>query len=166
LYPLLIAPETEGCNRLSQDWTQALLWAHVLANRRNQMTFRIGRKRAAALIVAVFLACGAIAAAQGKVDVTGNWVLEVMTQAGGTTMPTITLKQDGEKLTGHYSSQTLGEANITGTIKGQQIEFGFSTEVQGFALQVRYTGTVNGNTMTGKISLGELGDGTFTGKKQ
>jgi hypothetical protein len=100
------------------------------------------------------------------VDVTGNWVLEVMTQAGGTTMPTVTLKQDGEKLTGHYSSQTLGEANITGTIKGQQIEFGFSTEVQGFALQVRYTGTVNGNTMTGKISLGELGDGTFTGKKQ
>jgi hypothetical protein len=30
---LLIAPETEGCNRLSQDWTQAPLWAHVLANR-------------------------------------------------------------------------------------------------------------------------------------
>jgi hypothetical protein len=130
------------------------------------MTFRIGRKRAATLIVAVVLACGVIATAQGKVDVTGNWVLEVMTQAGGTTMPTVTLKQDGEKLTGHYSSQTLGEANITGTIKGQQIDFGFSTEVQGFALQVRYTGTVNGNTMTGKISLGELGDGTFTGKKQ
>ena len=55
---------------------------------------------------------------------------------------------------------------MTGTIKGQQIEFGFGAEVQGFALQVRYTGTVDGNTMKGKISLGELGDGTFTGKKQ
>ena len=65
-----------------------------------------------------------------------------------------------------FSVMTLGEANIIGTIKGQQIDFGFSTEVQGFVLQVRYTGTVNGNTMTRKISHTELGDGTFTGKKQ
>jgi hypothetical protein len=89
-----------------------------------------------------------------------------MTQAGGTTTPTVTLKQDGEKLTGHYSSESLGEAEITGTVKGQQIEFGFNADVQGFALQVRYTGTVTRDTMSGKISLGELGDGTFTGKKK
>jgi hypothetical protein len=56
--------------------------------------------------------------------------------------------------------------DVTGTVKGQQIEFGFNTSVQGFALQVRYTGTVEGNQMKGKISLGELGDGTFTGKKE
>src|SRR5262244_1471837 len=104
------------------------------------MTFRIGRKRAAALIVAVFLACGAIATAQGKVDVTGNWVLEVMTQAGGTTMPTVTLKQDGEKLTGHYSSQTLGEADLTGTVKGNEIKFSFNADLQGQAVPVVYTG--------------------------
>jgi len=73
------------------------------------MTFRIGRKRTAALIVAVFLGCGAIATAQGKVDVTGNWVLEVMTQAGGTTMPTVTLKQDGEKLTGLFFTNSRRE---------------------------------------------------------
>jgi hypothetical protein len=115
---------------------------------------------------AILLTGSAVLSAQGKVDVTGHWVLEVMTQAGGTTMPTVTLRQDGEKLTGHYSSQTLGEAEVTGTVKGQQIEFGFNAEVQGFGLQVRYTGTVTGDTMKGKISLGELGDGTFTGKKQ
>lgn len=80
-------------------------------------------------------------------------------------MPTVTLKQDNEKVTGHYSSQALGEADVTGTIKGQQIEFGFNVEVQGFPLQVHYTGTVKGDTMKGKVSLGELGDGTFTGKR-
>ena len=116
--------------------------------------------------VAALMAVSAILQAQSKTDVTGKWALEVMTQAGGTTMPEVTLKQEGEKLTGHYTSQALGEANITGTIKGQQIEFSFNVEVQGFALKVRYTGTVEGTTMKGAISLGELGDGVFTGKKQ
>ena len=118
------------------------------------------------LTIIVLLSASAALMAQTKVDVTGKWALEVKTEAGGTTMPDVTLKQDGEKLTGHYSSQTLGEAEVTGTVKGQQIEFGFNAQVQAFALQVRYTGTVDGNSMKGKISLGELGDGTFTGKKQ
>ena len=129
------------------------------------MTFL--RKRAiTAAAMAIFLAGSAMLTAQDKANVTGKWVLEVMTQAGGTTMPTVTLKQDGEKLTGHYSSLTLGEAEVTGTVKGQQIEFAFDAGVQGISLHVIYTGTVKGDTMSGKISLGELGDGTFTGKKQ
>ena len=118
------------------------------------------------LTVAAMLVGVPILFSQTKTDATGKWNLEVMTQAGGTTMPSVTLKQEGEKLTGRYTSEALGEADVTGTVKGQQIEFSFNVEVQGFALQVRYTGTIDGNTMKGKISLGELGDGTFTGKKQ
>jgi len=120
----------------------------------------------ASICVAVLLGASGVLAAQGKVDVAGKWNLEVKTQAGGITTPSVTLKQDGEKLSGHYSSVTLGEAEVTGTLKGQQIEFSFNADVQGFALHVQYTGTVKGDTMDGKISLGELGDGTFTGKKQ
>src|SRR5262245_28854241 len=130
------------------------------------MRFRNMRVGMAIIAIAAMFAGGAMLAAQSKVNVTGKWALEVTTQAGGTTMPSVVLKQDGEKLTGHYSSMSLGEADVTGTIKGQQIEFGFNAEVQGFALHVRYTGTVEGDTMKGAISLGELGDGTFTGKKQ
>jgi hypothetical protein len=128
---------------------------------------RFFEKRAiAAIAMVVFLAGNTMLPAQDKVDVTGKWVLEVNTQAGGTTMPTITLKQEGEKLTGHYSSLTLGEAEVTGTVKGQQVEFAFDAAAQGVTLHVVYTATVKGNTMSGKISLGEFGDGTFTGKKQ
>jgi hypothetical protein len=116
--------------------------------------------------MAILLAGSVMLMAQDKANVTGKWALEVMTEAGGTTMPTVTLKQDGEKLTGHYSSLTLGEADVTGTVKGQQIEFAFDASAQGFALHVVYTATVKGDTMSGKISLGELGGGTFTGKKQ
>src|SRR6266545_751331 len=78
-----------------------------------------------------------IAAAQSsKVDVTGKWALTVTTEAGGTTTPSVTLKQDGEKLTGHYSSASLGEADLTGTVKGQQLDFGFTANAQGTSVEV------------------------------
>ena len=115
-------------------------------------------------LVAVVLA--QVAGAQAKVDVTGQWVLSVDT-AAGTGTPTVTFKQDGEKLTGHYSSQTLGEADFTGSVKGQAITFSFSVDAQGTALDVVYSGTIeSANAMKGKVVLGVLGDGTWTGKRQ
>jgi hypothetical protein len=48
----------------------------------------------------------------GPLTISGTWTFDVVTDAG-TGTPTVTLKQDGEKLTGHYSSQTLGEADLT-----------------------------------------------------
>ncbi len=106
------------------------------------------------------------AAAQDKpVDVSGNWALTVETSAG-TGNPTVEFKQDGETLTGNYSSQVFGEQKVTGTIKGNAITFGFTTSFQGSTVTVTYTGTVDPSTMKGKVTLGELGEGTFTGKKK
>jgi hypothetical protein len=100
-----------------------------------------------------------------KVDVTGKWVFAVETGAG-TGTPTMTFKQDGEKLTGHYSGQ-LGEAELTGTVKGQEISFKFTVDVQGQTLNAIYTGTVDGkDSMKGKVDLVGLGEGTFTAKRQ
>ena len=123
--------------------------------------------KVAAAAFAVIAAAGGSVAAQSKVDVTGKWELEVTTDVGGTTTPNVTLKQDGEKLTGHYSSATLGEAEVTGSIKGQQITFSLTADAGGQAVEVTYTGTVEGkDAMKGTISLGGLGGGTFTGKRQ
>src|SRR6266704_909742 len=66
-----------------------------------------------------------------KVDVTGNWIFTVETSAGSGT-PKFTFKQDGEKLTGHYSGQ-LGEAELTGSVKSNAITFKFMGDVQGTA---------------------------------
>jgi hypothetical protein len=120
----------------------------------------------AAVVVGALIVSGWTAGAQGKVDVTGKWMLEVNTEAGGTTTPSVTLKQDGEKLTGRYSSATLGDADVTGTIKGQNITFSLTGNAQGQSIQVTYTGTVEGSSMKGKIDLAGVGGGTFTGKKQ
>ena len=120
-----------------------------------------------AALAALAVLCGTIgvAAQAAKVDVTGKWVFNVETAAGAGT-PTMTFKQDGEKLTGHYSGQ-LGEADLTGTVKGEAIEFKFTVDVQGQQLNAVYSGTVDGkDSMKGKVDLVGLGEGTFTAKKQ
>ena len=115
--------------------------------------------------VAVVLSMDVISAQSTKVDVTGVWLFTVMSELG-TGTPTVTFKQEGEKLTGHYSSQLVGEADLTGTVKGQAIEFVISAELQGTKLEFKYTGTVEGKEMKGKLSAGDLGGGTFTGKRR
>ena len=118
----------------------------------------------AAIVVFVATSVGAQDAA--KVDVTGKWLFDVETGAGSG-MPTITFKQDGEKLTGHYSSMQLGEADLTGSVKGREIAFNFTANVLDMPIPVSYTGTIESkDAMKGKVVLAGLGDGTFTGKRQ
>ena len=121
--------------------------------------------RAIAVAVAVVFGATALAAQAAKTDVTGKWAFAVETSAGSGT-PTITLKQDGEKLTGHYSGQ-LGETDLTGTVKGQEISFKFSVDAQGNMLDFVYTGTIESkDALKGKVSIVGLGEGTFTAKRQ
>jgi hypothetical protein len=124
---------------------------------------------AAAMAIAwACLAGTSVAQAQqpAKIDVTGAWAFEVQTEAG-TGTPQVTFKQDGEKLTGHYSSSVLGEAELAGTVKGPAIEFTVAANVQGNAISVTFTGTVDdANSMKGKVSFAGFGEGSFTGKRK
>jgi hypothetical protein len=124
---------------------------------------------AAIILLAMAVTLPARAQATGAqekpADVAGTWAITV--EIGGNTgTPTLTLKQDGETLTGTYSSQVFGEQKVTGSIKGNSITFGFSASLEGTNVKVTYTGTVDKATMKGKVTLGELGEGTFTAKKQ
>ena len=121
---------------------------------------------AAAMIVTACLAVTAAQTAPAKVDVTGIWAFEVQTE-NGTGTPQLTFKQEGEKLTGHYSSQMLGEAELTGTVKGSAIEFVVAANVQGNAIELSFVGTIeNKDSMKGKVSFAGMGEGTFTGKRK
>ena len=121
---------------------------------------------AAAMVGTAFLAVTAAQTAPAKIDVTGTWAFEVQTD-NGTGTPQLTFKQDGEKLTGHYSSQFLGEAELSGTVKGQAIEFVVAANVQGNAVELSFVGTIEGkDAMKGKVSLAGMGEGTFTGKRK
>ena len=54
---------------------------------------------------------------------------------------------------------------LTGTIK--DAEFTFSVEIgTEQKVTVVYTGTVDKDSVKGSVTLGELGEGTFTGKRK
>jgi hypothetical protein len=81
------------------------------------MQHKLSRVVAATMIMTI-LGGGIVVTAQKKINVTGKWLFQVDTSAGSGT-PTVTLKQDDETLTGHYSSTNLGEAELTFTGKRQ-----------------------------------------------
>jgi hypothetical protein len=117
----------------------------------------------AVVVLAVGLLVPARLGAQAT-NVTGEWLFNVQTDQGGGT-PTITFKQDGEKLTGKYAGQ-LGSADLTGTVKGNAIHFTFTVDAGGQQAPVTYDGTVEKNTMKGKLDIGGMVTGTFTATKK
>jgi hypothetical protein len=94
---------------------------------------------------------------------TGTWAFEVHHSAG-TSTPSVTITQTGEKLSGKYVG-SYGESELTGSIKGT--EFRFSVEIgTEQKVTVVYTGTLDGDTVKGAMTMGEMGEGTFTGKRK
>jgi hypothetical protein len=115
---------------------------------------------------AALLAIAAVTVAQlaAAADVTGTWIMAVETSAGSGS-PTFVLVQKGDALSGSYKGQ-LGEAQVTGTVKGDDVTIEYKVDGQAGSLAVKYSGKTDGKTMSGKVSLGQLGEGTFTGTKQ
>ena len=113
------------------------------------------------LILLTLLGCSALFGA----DITGAWDFAVET-AQGSGNPAFTFKQDGEKLTGTYSG-IFGKAEVAGTVKGDAVEFAFAVSGQGQTAKMRYTGKIESPTkMKGDVSLGDLGNGTWTATKK
>ena len=98
-----------------------------------------------------------------KIDVTGTWTFTVET-AMGTGSPTFKFKQDGENLTGHYAG-AFGEAELTGTVKGNEITYSFKATIQDGDVTLIYSGTATKDSITGKVKS-DLGEGTFTARRQ
>jgi hypothetical protein len=118
------------------------------------------------LLVAMVLAV-ASAEVGAQTNLTGAWTMSVTTDAGGTTTPSLTLEQNGNALTGHYTSETLGEADVTGTVEGDRVSINFTASLGGQDVPVSYVGTLGADgVITGTIDLaGGLATGTFTARR-
>jgi len=108
-------------------------------------------------VLAIALACAALAT-----DISGSWEFAVETSQGSGT-PSFEFKQEGDKLSGTYSGQ-FGTAKLSGTVKGDQVEFTFTISNVGTA---RYKGTIEGpSSIKGKVEYGDVAEGTFAAKKK
>ena len=94
------------------------------------------------LLICMFAIAG-LALAQAKVD--GKWTAEI--QGGrGTQMVTITLKNDGGKLTGTVEGGRGGAIPIEdGSVSGNTIKFKQKQMGRGGEIILNYTGTLSGD---------------------
>ena len=117
------------------------------------------------LATAIMIALAGAVEASAQTNLSSAWTFTVDLN-GSITYPAVTLVQDGETLTGHYSSEGLGENDITGTVDGSEIKIMFTADLQGMPVDVLYTGTIDEEGMiSGTLDLGGLAQGTFTAVK-
>ena len=98
---------------------------------------------------------------------TGTW--KWTTEFGGKTREsTLKLKLDGDKLTGVYvGGQSNTETPIEdATIKGDEISFKVTRERDGQKTTTKYSGTLKGDTITGKSQRAEAEARDWLAKRQ
>ena len=113
------------------------------------------------LAFCVVLALGGIttvAAEDKAASATGTWTWTLPGRNGGAERKmTLTLTQDGEKLTGKLSSpgRDGGEARETeiseGSVKGADVTFSVTREFNGTKMTSKYSGKLTADAITGKI---------------
>jgi hypothetical protein len=107
------------------------------------------------------------------IDLTGDWEMTSETPRGEITQ-TIHIEQDGEKLTltmtggmGRGGGQGGGgEITAEGTISGNKVEWSFTRNTPRGDFTIKYTGTVEGDTMSGEVDRGQRGTTPWNAKRK
>ena len=99
-----------------------------------------------------------------QANVSGRWDVDIRYAAGAATH-TIHLQQDGNRLGGIHRGD-FQTRDISGAISGDRVTLAsIVTERHGDSLVYRFSGTVNGGSMTGSLDLGEYLAATWTARK-
>ncbi len=117
------------------------------------------------LLAALLWPLATAAAQQSTRDVTGKWAFAVTTE-NGTGYPTVTLKQDGDKVTGTYESSRLGLRPLDGTLKGDTLRLTMKAASDGMP-DFTFVGLlVDKDNVKGSMEMGGMGSASFTGKRE
>ena len=99
-------------------------------------------------------------------NVAGKWAV-TLEMSMGTATPALDLKQDGAKITGTYTGR-YGTFELQGSLKGHVIVFSFTMSAEGQAVTMSFEGEVSSDaqSMKGTASLADMGDATWSAKRQ
>jgi len=135
------------------------VWAS--SNREPIWVYDNGMRTAPRLVLVLlvaFLASLAGSAEPAKVDGKWNVLLQLETITGH---PVLTLKQNGEKLTGTYEGR-YGPSPLEGEIKENRIAFAVTFTAEGSKTTGVFQGTVDGASMGGSVEFEGAGNGTWS----
>ncbi len=123
-------------------------------------------KMVAAMVIIV--ACGAAIASAA--DPNGTWKWSFTTQGGQEFELSVTLKADGEKLTGQLTLPMGDNVDIKdGTFENDEVSFTTELERDGVVRKAKYKGKVDGDTIKGKTERernGEIVSRDWEAKRQ
>lgn len=131
------------------------------------------RHRVALLcLIVLALVSSPLSAAQAPspkaLDVTGKWGV-VLELSIGTSNPSLVLKQDGNKVTGTYTSTRYGESKLTGTINDKRVlTFTVALSAEGTDVTMLFTGEVSADGQLvekGVVNIEGLGEGAWAANK-
>jgi hypothetical protein len=121
---------------------------------------RTGRLVILSILVCTFVLVAPALLAGHHVD--GTWILSVSLGDGQGGDATFELAEnEAGRITGTYSG-AVGQAEVTGTVNGNEVELSFDSQ----AGKITYKGTIEGDAMKGTCTYGQLGEGTFEGKRK
>jgi len=105
-----------------------------------------------------------VKAEDSKADASGTWTWTMAGRQGGADRKfTAKLKVDGDKVTGKVSFPARGgemrDTDIQdGKIKGDEISFSTSREMNGNTITTKYSGKITGDTIKGKMEFERNGE--------
>ncbi len=97
-------------------------------------------------------------------DLNGEWDVQIQFLCGGA-QHNLRFEQDGEALSGTYSSQYATEP-LSGNVRGNVVELQTNVRFDGQNVGYRFEGVINGNEIQGSLDLGEYWQASWKAKKR
>jgi hypothetical protein len=112
----------------------------------------MARHKLIGVVVAALILAGAAATARAADDPSGEWTFE-MTRRDQTVEVPMTLKADGEKLTGTVGRDERKSDIEEGTFKDCEVSFKVTRERDGQSFTINYKGKLEGDTIKGTVEF-------------
>ena len=93
----------------------------------------------------------------------GNWNLTMNSPMGPRPVKA-EFTTSGNTIGGSFLGDA-GAAPVTGTLDGDQAAFAATVQGPMGQLELKFSGTVAGDSISGNVQFGAFGSGTFTGEK-